>query len=122
MNTENIFENMPDICRVEIFETLVENSHLKIERIISEGHSTPPNKWYNQDWDEWVILLQGSAGILFEGDAASSSLKPGDYLFIPAHRKHRVEWTDQKEKTIWLAVHVKMRNEMDNWDRKGDRK
>jgi cupin 2 domain-containing protein len=107
MNKENLFKNLPDTCREEIFETILENNDLKIERIISEGQSTPTNQWLDQEWDEWVVLLLGSTGILFEGDNAPITMKPGDYLFIPAHTKHRVEWTDGKEKTIWLAIHMK---------------
>ena len=80
---------------------------LKLERIISEGQATPPGQWYDQDWDEWVVLLKGGAGIFFEGDEAIGILKPGDYIYIPAHQKHRVEWTDPQEKTIWLAIHFK---------------
>lgn len=107
MEKNNIFENLPDTTAAEIFETLLEDGHLKIERIISEGQATAPDRWYDQDWDEWVVLLQGSAGILVEGDEAASVLRPGDYLFIPAHTKHRVVWTARGEKTIWLAVYVK---------------
>lgn len=107
MNLSNLFENLPDICRAEIFETILDNSILKIERIISEGQATPLTQWYDQDWDEWVALLQGNACIMFEEDATSFVLKPGDYLYIPAHKKHRVEWTDRNEKAIWLAIHIK---------------
>ena len=64
-----------------------------------------PDFWYDQEKSEWVMLLQGSAGILFEGSHEAIVLKPGDWINIPAHRKHRVEWTDPGEKTIWLAVH-----------------
>jgi len=101
------FDNVLDACKTEIFETLFENKHLKAERILSEGHTTPPGQWYDQEWNEWVVLLQGSAGILFEGDDNTMTLKPGDYLYIPAHKKHRVEWTDPQGKTVWLAVHMK---------------
>ena len=66
-----------------------------------------PGNGINQDWDEWVVLLKGGAGILFEGDRVPIALKPGDYIHIPAHKKHRVEWTDPHEKTIWLAIHIK---------------
>ena len=107
MEKNNIFENLPDSTTEEIFETLLEDNRYKIERIVSEGQATAPDQWYDQDWDEWVILLQGSAGILFEGDEAASVLRPGDYLFIPVHTRHRVEWAVRGEKTIWLAIHMK---------------
>ena len=116
MNLRNLFENLPDICRAEIFETILDNSVLKIERIISEVQATPLTQWYDQDWDEWVALLQGNACIMFEEDATSFVLKPGDYLYIPAHKKHRVEWTDRNEKTIWLAIHIKKREELGKQD------
>jgi cupin 2 domain-containing protein len=107
MNKNNLFENLPDTCTAEIFETLLENKNLKIERIVSDGQATPPGQWYDQGWDEWVVLLQGNAGILFEEDHAPVVLKPGDNLFIPTHKIHRVEWTDPKQKTIWLVIHIK---------------
>jgi cupin 2 domain-containing protein len=101
---KNLFSNIPESINEELFEILVENQHLMLERIVSDGQATPPNEWYDQDINEWVILLRGSAGILFEGDEKAIALQPGDYILIPAHRRHRVEWTDQKEKTIWLAL------------------
>ncbi len=85
--------------------TLVKGTHLRLERIVSHGHHSPKNFWYDQELNEWVLLLKGSAGILFEGNDTVLDLYPGDYLNIPAHQKHRVEWTSSKESTIWLAVH-----------------
>lgn len=111
MKKNNIFESLPDTTAEEIFETLLEDGRYKIERIVSEGQATAPDQWYDQDWDEWVVLLQGDAGLLFEGDEAPVVLKPGDYLSIPAHRKHRVEWTARGEKTIWLAIHYGKRKD-----------
>ncbi len=89
----------------EVVETLLKGKSFKLERIISEGHSTPEGTWYDQEQDEWVILLQGSASLLLEGDTEPVVLKPGDYLNLPAHKRHRVLWTDKTEKTIWLAIH-----------------
>ena len=100
------FDNVPDACKTEIFETLFENKHLKAERILSEGHITPPGQWYDQAGDEWVILLQGGATLLFEKNQQLVKLAPGDYLFIPAHTRHRVEWTLPGFNTVWLAVHL----------------
>jgi cupin 2 domain-containing protein len=109
MEIKNIFENIPDANLMERFETLFENKGIKLERIISGGLTTPPGQWYDQDWDEWIVLLKGSAGIFFEGDEAVGTLKPGDYIYISAHKKHRVEWTEPHEKTIWLAIHINKR-------------
>jgi cupin 2 domain-containing protein len=106
MEIKNIFENIPEANLMERFETLFTDKGFKLERIISEGQATPPGQWYDQDWDEWVVLLKGDAGILFEGDETIGTLKPGDYVYIPAHKKHRVEWTKPHEKTIWLAIHI----------------
>ena len=107
MDMGNLLEKLPDASSAEIFETLIENSHVKIERIVSGGQATAPGQWCDQDWDEWVLLLMGNAGVLFEGDEAPVVLEPGGYLSIPAHRKHRVEWTAMGEKTIWLAINIK---------------
>jgi cupin 2 domain-containing protein len=106
MEVENLFKRIPDMGEAEIFQVLFERNGLKIERIISNGQATAPGQWYDQDWDEWVVLLKGSAGILFEGDEAVTALGPGDYVFIPAHLKHRVEWTEADAETIWLAIHI----------------
>lgn len=101
----NLFHEVPDSLRDEAVETLVENAALKLERIVSTGHATPPGEWYDQEKDEWVVLLRGSAGLLFEGETQVRELHPGDYLRIPAHRRHRVEWTDPAQPTVWLAAH-----------------
>ena len=105
MNCPNLYRNIPEILNDEIFEPLVRTRSLKLERIISRGHATPPGKWYDQDTEEWVVLLKGSAGLLFEREASVRVMGPGDFLHIPSHRRHRVEWTDPKEETIWLALH-----------------
>ena len=92
---------MPD----EAFEDVVAGQHWRVERIISKGHSTPTGMWLCQEINEWVMLLKGSAGLLFEHVDELVVLKPGDYVTITAHTKHRVEWTDDTQETIWLAVH-----------------
>ncbi|MGH7802326.1 MAG: cupin domain-containing protein [Thermodesulfobacteriota bacterium] len=101
----NIFSNIPKHIPQEMFEEIITEENIKIERIISKGHATPDDKWYDQDKNEWVILLKGSAGLLFEGEDNPITLHPGDYILIPAHIKHRVEWIDETEETIWLAIH-----------------
>ncbi|MDR4499695.1 MAG: cupin domain-containing protein [Candidatus Scalindua sp.] len=105
MNLKNIFENIPEQIPEEVLEEVFRAEHFRIERIISRGHSTGNGEWYDQGHDEWMIVLRGSAGLLFEGDHTAVMLKPGDYINIPAHRKHRVEWTDPREETVWLAIH-----------------
>lgn len=90
----------------EVFETLLERPGLRLERIESHGEATPVGDWYDQADDEWVVLLCGAAGLRFEGDAAVHTLAPGDYVFIPRHRRHRVEWTSAAAPTVWLALHL----------------
>jgi cupin 2 domain-containing protein len=90
----------------EIFETLISNDNVIIERIISTGQTTPESEYYDQNYDEWVILLQGTAIISFE-ENKKTNLNTGDYLFIPSHKKHRVEYTSSTPACIWLAVHIK---------------
>ena len=79
---------------------------LRIERIVSRGHASPDGFWYDQESSEWVLLVAGAARLRFEGEEPLH-LKPGDYVHIPAHRRHRVEWTDPDAATIWLAIHCK---------------
>lgn len=106
MKPSNLISNRPPRrTSGEIFDELVSTSKVTIERIVSDGHSSPEGFWYDQPRDEWVMVLQGSAGLLVEGNAEAVKLTAGDWLVIPAHKKHRVEWTDSSEQTIWLAVH-----------------
>lgn len=101
--TGNIFDAVPADLSNEIFEGIVQTSHVRIERIISQGHASPEVGWYDQDENEWVIVLEGSGSILFE-NGRQVVLKKGDYLNIPAHSKHKVLGTDKEVVTIWLAV------------------
>lgn len=105
MNINNLFTPLDTPANAEIFEPLLKTAHITLERIISTGQATPPGEWYDQDKDEWVILLSGSAGLLFAGENQVRTLHPGDYVHIPAHKRHRVEWTDTLQPTVWLALH-----------------
>jgi cupin 2 domain-containing protein len=102
---DNIFANLPIHLSNELFEVLLESENIKIERIISQGHSSPEDFWYDQEQNEWIIVLQGKASLFFENERNPVLLSQGDYFNIPAHKKHRVNWTDPKQKTIWLAVY-----------------
>ncbi|KLK90316.1 cupin [Microvirga vignae] len=103
--TGNIFKHILSEAGDEEFTELLAEEGLRIERIVSTGQANPPGFWYDQAWSEWVLVLSGSAGLLFEDEPAPRELKRGDYLLIPAGSRHRVEWTDATEPTIWLAVH-----------------
>ncbi len=99
---DNIFNDIPQKSAEEIFETLVKAGDVRIERIISTGQSSPENFWYDQNENEFVILLEGSAQLKFD-DGEIIDLKKGAWTFIPAHKKHRVEKTDEKTPSVWLA-------------------
>ncbi|MCW8996371.1 MAG: cupin domain-containing protein [Psychromonas sp.] len=101
---KNIFAAIPDDLSAEVFEKLVENKNVKIERIISKGHRSPDTGWHDQVRNEWVLVLRGAAIIAFD-NGSSISLKEGDYLNIEAHQKHKVAWTTPEQETLWLAVH-----------------
>jgi len=102
---ENLFGGIPAELSEELFEQLAASENVTIERIISQGHVTPAGKWYDQERNEWVVLLAGGAAILFEQDNKRLTMRPGDFVNIPAHCRHRVEWTDPGQDTVWLAVH-----------------
>src|SRR5262245_53062275 len=102
---ENLFRELPADLTEERLAVLVQSAGARLERIVSLGHATPPGSWYDQDTNEWVVLLRGSAALRFEDEAAPRVLRPGDWLDIPAHRRHRVEWTARGEPTVWLALH-----------------
>ena len=101
----NLFDDIPLAHREELFQTLAESDTTRIERIVSDGHATPSGEWFDQERDEWVLLISGEATLRFADDAATLHLKPGDHVLIPAGCRHRVERTDAGQKTIWLAVH-----------------
>lgn len=104
MRVKNIFATQRT-GEAEAFETIMETNVFKLERIVSTGQATPPGQWYDQDRDEWVLLLAGKAALLLEGEKEALVLRPGDFLLIPSHKRHRVEWTAEGTETVWLALH-----------------
>lgn len=103
MKSQNIFDSIPESLDEEVFDLLLKNEKIKIERIISKGHTSPKSGWYNQNKNEWVIVLKGEALIAFE-NGENVKLNAGSHLHISAHTKHKVEWTAPETETIWLAV------------------
>jgi len=101
---KNLLRNIPKSISKERFETLVENEHIHIERIISKGHTSPEEGWHDQDRNEFVLVLKGAARLEFEGGRVVS-MCAGDWLEISAGEKHRVAWTDGEGETIWVAIH-----------------
>ena len=104
MKSQNIFSNIPYNPEKELFELLIKNNTVTIERIVSKGQKSPESGWYDQEKNEWVIVLKGKATLSFE-DQSSIQLGEGDFINIPSHKKHKVAWTDPDNETIWLAVH-----------------
>ncbi|MEI6331313.1 MAG: cupin domain-containing protein [Pseudanabaena sp. ELA645] len=100
----NIYEVPQEVSQLEKFEQIVSGKNIQIEHIVSTGQTTTSGQWYDQELDEWVILLQGEAELSYV-DNMKIKLKAGDYLLIPAHTKHRVEYTSIEPACIWLAVH-----------------
>ena len=105
MSHGNLLADLPTTLAEEELRTLLATPDLRIERIVSTGQASPPGFWYDQDWAEWVLVLAGQAALLIEGEAAPRVLEPGSYVHLPAHCRHRVEWTSTKTPTVWLAVH-----------------
>ena len=101
----NLFAGIAGPRDAERFDVLLETPAFTLERIVSTGQATPPGQWYDQARDEWVLVLRGSAGLRFEDESGPRLLRAGDHVLIPAHRRHRVEWTDAAEPTVWLALH-----------------
>ena len=99
----NLFAGLPTDLPDELCSTLLDAEDVRIERIVSQGQASAAGFWYDQPRHEWVAVLRGMARIRFEDGIIE--LKPGDFVNIPAHTKHRVEWTTPDEPTIWLAVH-----------------
>ena len=101
----NLLGDLPTGAASEQFVELLSRPGLRIERIVSSGQASPLNFWYDQPLGEWLVVLQGEARLVFEGETASCLLRPGDCIDIAPHRRHRVEWTHPEVPTIWLAVH-----------------
>jgi cupin 2 domain-containing protein len=101
---QNLFAGIPPEMTEEVLQEILRTETFRIERIVSRGQTSPPDFWYDQETDEWVLLVSGNATLRF-ADGGKIDLKPGDYLFIPRHMRHRVERTEPEEETVWLAVH-----------------
>jgi len=102
----NLFDDLPVRSDEETFTEVLSREGVRSERIVSTGQSTPADKPYCQEHDEWVLLLAGSAGLWIEGQG-ECDLRPGDHILIAARRPHRVMWTAKAEPTIWLAIHFR---------------
>jgi len=89
----------------ELVDILVERPGMRIERIVSTGQATPDGEWYDQEADEFVLLVAGAARLRIEGEAEDRTLEEGDWVFLPAHCRHRVTWTRDDPPTVWLALH-----------------
>jgi cupin 2 domain-containing protein len=98
----NLFDEIPQRLPKELVQILVRDAEVRIERIISHGHASAPDFWYDQSQHEWVIVLKGAARLQFEDRMIE--MKPGDFINIPAFKKHRVHWTTPDEPTVWLGV------------------
>ncbi len=107
VDSGNLFADVPDHPPEEQFTPLLRTANVEIERIVSRGQAGPADGWYDQPRSEWVLVVSGTAGLLFEGEAAPRHLTAGDYVHIPAHTRHRVTWTDPAQPTVWLAIHYR---------------
>ena len=102
----NLFANLAERAMREEVAVLAETAGGRIERIVSTGQASRP--------DFGTIRPRRSGWSFFPGAQAYASkpspsprvLAPGDWLEIPAHARHRVEWTDAERPTVWLAVHL----------------
>lgn len=103
----NLFREIPDRLDDEQFIEILSSGTVRVERIVSTGQSSAPGHWYDQDWNEWVLVLRGAAVLEYTDTPEPHRLDAGDHVTIPAHRKHRVAWTDPDGPTVWLAVHYR---------------
>jgi cupin 2 domain-containing protein len=103
--TPNLFADLPASSGQEVFSEILARPDLRIERIVSFGQASAEGFWYDQPHGEWVAVLAGAARFRFEDETTARTLAPGDHVDIPPHRRHRVEWTDPAQPTVWLAVH-----------------
>ena len=100
----NLFSPVAQADAAEAVDVLLARPGLRLERIVSFGQASPPDFWYDQPEGEWVLLLKGAAVLRFADEAEPRRLMPGDFVEIAPHRRHRVDWTDPEQPTLWLAV------------------
>ena len=100
----NLLADIPAKLPDELVQVLARSPGVRIERIVSRGHRSPDGFWYDQDENELVVLISGAARLVFEDRPDVVEMTPGSYLYIPAHRRHRVDWTDPQQNTVWLAI------------------
>jgi cupin 2 domain-containing protein len=100
----NLLAPLPDARGAETIDALLTRTHLRLERIVSFGQSSPPGFWYDQREGEWVLLLAGAAHLRFADEASPRHLAAGDAVDIAPHRRHRIDWTDPARPTVWLAL------------------
>ena len=107
IRAKNLLDAIPAGLPDELVTTILQAGGFRIERIVSQGQCSPPGFWYDQEENEWVMVLEGHAAVQFENDPKPVELGPGSYLNIPAHARHRVARTDPNGKTVWLAIHYR---------------
>ena len=106
LTSGGLFAGLPSSAlAAEQVTALLERPGLRIERIVSTGQTTAEGEWYDQEADEWVLLVKGAARLHIDGEPGDRSLAPGDFILLPAHCRHRVTWTDEAGPTVWLAIH-----------------
>lgn len=105
MSFGDLLSGIPDASGGELFETLSDSGAVRVERIITQGQATAAGVWSDQTWHEWVLLVKGEALLMIEGELEPHRLLPGQWMLLPAHCRHRVEWTLPGQNTVWLALH-----------------
>ncbi len=100
----NILSAIPPPGTDEAIGTLLKGDGVRVERIVSHGHASPAGFWYDQPEVEWILVVSGRARLTIDGEAEDRALGPGDSVFLPAHCRHRVAWTEPGAPTVWLAL------------------
>jgi cupin 2 domain-containing protein len=103
MRTGNLRRGIPALLPDELLTPLAHGRNVRVERIVSRGHTSAPGAWYDQAETELVFLMQGHARLEIEGQG-ELDLSPFDFVELPPHVRHRVTFTAPNVDTIWLAI------------------
>lgn len=103
-DAHSLLADLPPALADELVEVLDRSDGVRVERIVSHGHASPPGFWYDQEERELVVVVEGAAAVAVEGRGAPIRMERGDWVLLEPHVRHRVEWTDPKRSTVWLAV------------------